>query len=802
VLTPTTIRYIEIKGSTGGVQELAVLDVNGDGYLDLVGASLYYPLQNKQIPIFVLLNDKKGGFTLGASSLFSGGVPGAVHPREMVTGDFNGDGRTDVFIVDHGYDANPFPGHTNVLLLGKAGGGFTNATSKLPTVPDFSHSADAADIDKDGDLDLYVGNIGGGQSGPYFLINNGAAGFSMSAAGLPADISGRANTYTTSLFLDADGDGDKDLFLGSDSAGHVLLLNNGKGTFVKSTKAIPEGPFGAAQNITVDSKGFDFNRDGRIDILAVETDKTPFYQGARLQVLISDGKGGFTDGSKTYLDSQPTTAGWVKYVQLIDINKDGALDIVGEISGGYQGLVAYLNDGSNRFYQMPLDALTSSYSNPIEFMDVNKDGTPELVQVSTYDGKFGVAIMELKLSTTNVSGTSGADTVFGSSASQTINGAAGNDFLSGGAGNDTLIGGAGADKLLGGAGVDTASYSTATKGVVANFTNTALNTNDAKGDVYSSIENLAGSAYGDVLTGNSGSNVISGAAGNDTLDGGAGNDTLIGGAGIDKLIGGDGIDTASYAGATKGVVANLAKPSVNTNDAKGDTYSSIENLTGSSYNDTLTGNTGANTLNGGAGNDTLIGGAGADKLIGGTGTDTASYAGATKGVTANLTSAALNTNDAKGDTYSTIENLTGSSYNDILTGNTGANTISGGAGNDKIYGGLGKDLLIGGSGLDTFVFDTKLGSTNIDTIDDFIVKDDTIFLDDDIFTKVGKVGDLASGAFYVGTKAHDDTDRIIYDKTTGKLWYDADGDGKGAAIQFALLDKGLAITAADFDIIA
>lgn len=238
--------------------------------------------------------------------------------------------------------------------------------------------------------------------------------------------------------------------------------------------------------------------------------------------------------------------------------------------------------------------------------------------------------------------------------------------------------------------------------------------------------------------------------------------------------------------------------------------SRADKITGTKYadviyghggNDALYGNAGNDKLYGGAGNDTLVGGAGADRLYGGAGTDTASYAGATKGVVANLKSAAGNTNDAKGDSYSSIENLTGSSHSDTLTGNDAANRISGGAGNDRLNGGLGKDMLIGGSGNDTFVFNTKLGSNNIDTISDFSVKDDTIWLDDDIFTKAGKVGDLSTAAFHIGAKAHDASDRVIYDNKTGKLWYDADGTGKGAAVHFAQLDTGLKLTAADFDII-
>ncbi|MDR6757418.1 Ca2+-binding RTX toxin-like protein [Mycoplana sp. BE70] len=135
---------------------------------------------------------------------------------------------------------------------------------------------------------------------------------------------------------------------------------------------------------------------------------------------------------------------------------------------------------------------------------------------------------------------------------------------------------------------------------------------------------ISGRAFSDALDGTvqqgialllSGHDTIKGTQYADSILGEAGNDTLIGGAGADKLNGGAGSDTASYAGATKGVVANLAKASVNTNDAKGDTYVSIENLTGSSYADKLTGNSGANKINGGKGNDTLTGGGGADVFV-------------------------------------------------------------------------------------------------------------------------------------------------------------------------------------------
>ncbi|PZU19286.1 MAG: hypothetical protein DI589_21890 [Shinella sp.] len=282
----------------------------------------------------------------------------------------------------------------------------------------------------------------------------------------------------------------------------------------------------------------------------------------------------------------------------------------------------------------------------------------------------------------------------------------------------------------------------------------------------------------------------------------SGNDTLIGGAGADRLFGGGGIDTASYADAAQRVVASLLKPSTNTGDAAGDTYSSIENLTGSRFNDKLTGNSGANVLSGGDGNDILMGGAGADKLIGGASIDTASYADAPGGVVANLSKPSTNTGHAAGDTYSSIENLTGSRFNDKLTGNNAANVLNGGAGKDTLAGGLGKDTLTGGSSADSFVFNSRLGLSNIDKITDFTAGVDVIMLDDDIFTKVGRIGRLANDAFHIGLKAHDTSDRVIYNKATGALYYDADGNGSGKAVQFATLDKGLTMAAADFDIIA
>jgi serralysin len=275
----------------------------------------------------------------------------------------------------------------------------------------------------------------------------------------------------------------------------------------------------------------------------------------------------------------------------------------------------------------------------------------------------------------------------------------------GGDGNDTLIGndaaniltgGLGNDSLDGGAGSDTASYAAAAAAVSVSLAVTGAQDTGAAGtDTLANIENLTGSAFNDHLTGDGGANVLTGGMGADVLDGGAGS------------------DTAAYDGAFTGVKVNLnTLTAQNTIGAGTDTLIGIENLRGSSFNDTLTGNGVANVLEGGAGND-ILDGAG--------GVDTASYAGAASGVTVTLAVVtSQNTGGAGNDTIKNIENLTGSAFDDSLTGSGAINTLIGGAGADHLYGGGGNDILDGGDGADVLdggLADDKLfGGAGVDSL--------------------------------------------------------------------------------------
>lgn len=128
------------------------------------------------------------------------------------------------------------------------------------------------------------------------------------------------------------------------------------------------------------------------------------------------------------------------------------------------------------------------------------------------------------------------------------------------------------------------------------------------------------------------------------------------------------------------------------------------------------------------------------------------------------------------------------------------NEITGNAGTNLIDGKAGSDLLMGGGGADAFVFSTALGASNIDALPDFVAGEDKIYLDHSIFAALN-AGALSADAFKVGSGATDADDRIIYDPVTGALYYDADGNGSGAAVQFAVVHEGLGLTASDFAII-
>jgi len=129
--------------------------------------------------------------------------------------------------------------------------------------------------------------------------------------------------------------------------------------------------------------------------------------------------------------------------------------------------------------------------------------------------------------------------------------------------------------------------------------------------------------------------------------------------------------------------------------------------------------------------------------------------------------------------------LNGGAGGDLLQGGVGNDDLFGASGNDRLNGGTGIDTVSGGVGRDTFLFNTATGARNIDILQGFVVKDDTIALDNAVFDAFVGKRDLRVGEFRRGSVAVDDDDRILFNASTGALFYDEDGVGGTAAVQFA-----------------
>ncbi len=295
--------------------------------------------------------------------------------------------------------------------------------------------------------------------------------------------------------------------------------------------------------------------------------------------------------------------------------------------------------------------------------------------------------------------------------------------------------------------------------------------------------------------------------------GSAGNDTLAANTITDNLAGGEGDDRYSVLAASNSITehANAGTDTVLA-PLSWTLGANLENLellgnkkfsaTGNNLDNTLTGNAAANILDGGTGADTLIGGAGNDVYVVENTGDTIQETGTDAGDSVRSWLDWTLGDNLESLTLLGTKNLNGNgnSLNNTLTGNGGNNTFSGGAGNDFLDGASGNDTLTGDAGADTFAFTTPLNALrNVDTLTDFVSGTDKIQLSLAIFRELGFSGAPSTDAFFhAGSAAHDTTDRILYDQANGALFYDADGTGALAAVQFAVFSSGPTLLYTDF----
>lgn len=432
----------------------------------------------------------------------------------------------------------------------------------------------------------------------------------------------------------------------------------------------------------------------------------------------------------------------------------------------------------------------------------------------------------------SIQGTPSDDTLFGTTENDSIEGFDGNDKLFGGAGHDALYGGAGNDLLDGGFHDDSMTGGTgddvyyvdnagdigneqANEGYDTVFVDaTLLYIN--RYQLSPNIERLialpgtpAKALYGNTLAneiyGNEGANLLKG-------DGGA-NDGV-----VDTLIGGDGDDTYDLAsiggaGAPLDIIVEHAGGGYDRVIApSGTNYTlpdNVERLDGSGV--FLNGNDLDNLITAADTNNIIDGGAGADTMIGKGGNDfyvVDNLGDVVQETAVGSDRGGIDTVFVKGlASYTLGANVERAVAYDLgslaaldLTGNDLANELVGNAGANYLDGKLGLDKLTGGAGADTFAFTTKVDGDNADQFVGFEVGIDKIALDDAVFTQL-TAGALPDSTFHIGREAADADDRILYEASTGLLFYDPDGTGPLASQYFASMHEGLNLSASDFIVI-
>ncbi|MBC7180329.1 MAG: VCBS repeat-containing protein, partial [Roseovarius sp.] len=747
--TSVNFSYGVYHGIVVGTLTSASVDLDNDGRDELImTASVNGNNGFTDFPIAIL---SYNGSTLQDVTTNYLNSPAVVFfPRLIHAADFNNDGYMDLFLETHGTEGvQPFPGNQNKLYLSNGNGKLVDVTSThLPQLTDFSHGSSIGDFDKDGDIDIFVNNLGDDEFHPsYYLKNDGSGSFTTVATTYSP------NTHLPSYFqpgiyspywtqsIDADGDGDLDIYQtgiydpGTGSVHYGLMINDGSGNFeLGPSSDVPPFPNPSDPDSIPNASALsDIDRDGDSDLLLFNN--PPNGPGDTIQILINNGSGKFTDQSFR-IPAQanggflPNTAG-APFFHVLDLDGDGDDDIfysrwTPDFSG--QVTTSFYNDGRGHF--VPINSgVFAGIDQQYQILDANGDGLPDFFyQTYTQNGM----ISHLRLAQINTpatyTGWGTNDTLSGGSQGDVLSGLGGNDVLRGNGGNDVLNGGAGADTMIGGTGNDTYHVDNAGDTVVEKA-------GEGIDTVLSSVSyalylqgqhiehlTLTGAAHLNG-TGNGLANTITGNAGNNVLNGGAGADRMIGGAGNDTYV----VDTAGdtiVETAGQGIDTVLSSVS----------YSlylqgqHIEHLTlTGSANINGTGNGLANLLIGNAGNNVLNGGAGADEMRGGAGDDTYTVDNVGDTIVETLNEGIDTVMSSV--TYALytqgqhIENLTltgswnlsatGNALNNVIIGNSGANTLTGGAGNDTLNGGAGADTLVGGTGSDAYIVD-NFGDTVVE----------------------------------------------------------------------------------------
>ena len=389
---------MSIPPSPAYVTNMVVADFTGDGLDDVLVALGHWPT-TEEYPVVLLVNDGAGHLVDGTSSVFQGHIPVTVFPYKWVVADFNGDKVPDVFIADTGEDvANPSGAHSP-LILSAPGGRLVDGTPNLPQQRAYTYYTDAADVNGDGTIDLYLGNTQ--TMPPEILLNDGHGNFHVSLGALPAAIDPPANV-TCGRFADVNGDGAPDLIVaGADYSSGAktfrfppntfVMLNDGHGHFSILPNSMPPKPFPMTGE-AAEMKVVNLNGDATPDLLItwMKAGVSGFY-GNWIQVLIGNGDGTFRDETATRLPQTDNDGDLIPGLKLVDLNRDGLLDIATLLLPIHPPPFDppppfYLNNGHGVFTPLP-PGDNADVGEEYAFIDLDGDGGHDIVY-TTGDYRF------------------------------------------------------------------------------------------------------------------------------------------------------------------------------------------------------------------------------------------------------------------------------------------------------------------------------------------------------------------------------------------------------------------------------